>query len=497
MAATTAGTVPRFADPADYPGARARLADAGFTGQGITRRLMVASVPTAGVLNHPLYLWRTRGGDALDTFIRLFLLYSAVPAAAAREALAPMELQTWIEAGLLRPVEGSDDVEAAVRMLPYGPLVIVTDRPPRTEAEVPPDFVMSVGAATITLANATIRNDFRGRTLDLGCGCGTLGLLAAGHSREVLALDRNPRAVRFTEFNAALNGLANVRALEGNLFEPVADLAHGFGLIVCNPPFIISPESRYLYRDSGMRGDQICRTVVRGAPQYLAEAGFAQVLCNWAHLSGEDWEEHVSSWFDGSGCDAWVMRFETTDVAAYADAWVREGKGQREFEQWMAYYRQNRIEAVSLGLITMRRRSGRNWVRIEDAAKPARAIGTDVYDGMFARDFVEQADDEELMGTPLWAAPDTRIEQRLELAEGSWRVGESALYREGGMAPRGEADLYVASLIARCDGRRTLGELVIELAAELGRPKEAVAPAALGVVRQLILQGFLAPAQSA
>src|SRR5687768_14253390 len=95
MPTPTDGAVPCFVDPADYVRARARLADADFTGRGITRRLEVATVPTANVLNHPLYLWRTRGGDALDTFIRLFLLYADVPTEAARVSLRPMELDAW------------------------------------------------------------------------------------------------------------------------------------------------------------------------------------------------------------------------------------------------------------------------------------------------------------------------------------------------------------------------------------------------------------------
>lgn len=493
MPRSSHGTVPQFKDPVDYAQARARLADAGFTGRGITERLRVETVPTAGVLNHPLYLWRTRGGDALDTFIRLFLLYSEVPERAAREALRPAALETWLGAALLRRVEG-DHVAANVRMLPYGDFIIVTDRPPRTEDQIPADFVMSVGAATITLADATIRRPSR-RTLDLGCGCGTLGLLAARHSAVVYGLDRNARAVGYTRFNALLNGLENVRAVEGNLFEPVADLKGGFDLIVCNPPFVISPESRYLYRDSGMRGDEICRTIVRQAPQYLSDGGYCQMLCNWAHIAGQDWKEHLASWFEGIGCDAWVVGFETRDVAAYAQTWVRQSQQSPQlFEEWMAYYQQNGIEAVSLGLITLRRKVGRrNWVRIEDG-RPADLSGDVVATGFAAREFLETADDDALMATCLHVAPDVRLDQRCSPQDGAWRVIESTLCRTTGDGHRGNADPFIAKLIAGCNGHRSLAELAGELAAGLGRARSEVAPAVLGVVRQLILQGFLLPA---
>jgi SAM-dependent methyltransferase len=494
MSTATAGRVPRFADPADAARARGRLADAGFTGRGITERLKVATVPTAGVLNHPLYLWRTRGGDALDTFIRLFLLYGNVPADAVREALRPMTLETWVEAGLLRPVDGSGDVAGTVRMLPYGDLLVVTDRPPRTEAEIPADFVMSVGAATITLANATVRRRSR-RTLDLGCGCGTLGLLAARHSDEVYALDMNGRAVEYAAFNAACNSLANVRPLQGNLFEPVSELRNSFDLIVCNPPFVISPESRYLYRDSGRRGDEICRDIVAISPQYLAEGGYCQMLCNWAHVRGEDWKRHLASWFEGSGCDAWVIRYETRDAARYADTWVRQSEADL-FDQWMRYYDREGIEAVSLGLVNLRRRaSGRpNWVRFDHAPKPDRPVGDDILRGFGLRQYLEETDDAALLAAHLRVNSDVRLDQESEPRDGAWRARESTLSRDAATAPRGNADPHVLRLMAGCNGRRPLGEIVGTIAASLGRSPADVTPAMLPIVRQLVLEAFLVPA---
>lgn len=496
MSTATAGRVPRFSDPADAARARQSLADAGFTGGGITARLKVSTVPTAGVLNHPLYLWRTRGGDALDTFIRLFLLYSTVPADAVREALRPVALESWVDAGLLRPVDGSDVVAATVRMLPYGDLVVVTDRPPRTEAEIPADFVMSVGAATITLANCTIRRPSR-RTLDLGCGCGTLGLLAADHSDEVYALDMNGRAVEYTSFNAAFNGLTNIRALQGNLFEPAGGLANSFDLIVCNPPFVISPESRYLYRDSGMRGDEICRAVATQAPHYLADGGYCQMLCNWAHVRGEDWKQHITSWLEGRGCDAWVMRYETRDAAVYADTWVRQSE-PGQFDEWMRYYEREGIEAVSLGLINLRRAPGRrNWVQFDDAPKPDRPVGDDVERGFVLRQFLDGADDAGLLAAKLRVNHDVRLEQESQPHKAAWRPKESTLYRTSATAPRASADPYVLRLIAGCNGQRPLGEIIGTIAASLGRSSSDVTPAMLPIVRQLVLEGFLLPADAA
>ena len=50
------------------------------------------------------------------------------------------------------------------------------------------------------------------------------------------------RALAFAAFNAALNGVGNIEFREGSLLEPVT--GERFDLIVSNPPYVISPESR-------------------------------------------------------------------------------------------------------------------------------------------------------------------------------------------------------------------------------------------------------------
>src|SRR5207302_3979249 len=93
--------------------------------------------------------------------------------------------------------------------------------------------------------------------LDLGCGGGIQSLLMSRHCERVIATDLNPRALEFTQLNARINGVSNIETRLGSLFEPVEGL--GFDLILCNPPYVISPESQLLYRDSGMPADSLCR----------------------------------------------------------------------------------------------------------------------------------------------------------------------------------------------------------------------------------------------
>ena len=105
------------------------------------------------------------------------------------------------------------------------------------------------------------------RALDVGTGNGVQALLIADHSEHVVATDVNPRALGFTELNAALSGLDNVECRRGSLFEPVE--GEQFGLITCNAPFVVSPERRWTYRDGSHDGDELSAQIVRESVGHL------------------------------------------------------------------------------------------------------------------------------------------------------------------------------------------------------------------------------------
>lgn len=75
------------------------------------------------------------------------------------------------------------------------------------------------------------------RIMDLGCGCGIVGILAARISGEenVFMSDVDPRAVEIARRNAERNGVGGVRLYISDGFKNVD--AAGFDLILSNPPY--------------------------------------------------------------------------------------------------------------------------------------------------------------------------------------------------------------------------------------------------------------------
>ncbi len=75
-----------------------------------------------------------------------------------------------------------------------------------------------------------------GDILDLGCGYGLLGLIAAklAPAAHITLVDINERATRLAAENAAANGITNVEVLTGDAPEVLGERT--FDAVLCNPP---------------------------------------------------------------------------------------------------------------------------------------------------------------------------------------------------------------------------------------------------------------------
>lgn len=491
-------TPPRFSLPRgeDYAALRDLFRNAGFTAEGIHGIFGMAGVISIPDPDVPRFLEQTRADRPLDVLVRLFILGVACERDLVRRVLAPLSLDDLAAAGLLGIGERS--VDAEVKLFPLENLWIAADKPPEMGTGPHEDFVMSIGGSTLSLRGLTIRRP-AGKALDLGTGCGAHALWAAPHSAQVTAIDRNPRAVDFARFNVRLNDIENVECLEGDLFGPVT--GRRFDLILANPPFIISPVARLAYRDSGVRGDRFCRRLVRDAAAHLDDGGYVQIVANWPHEG--DSTASLEEWFEGTGCDVWVLRSKVYDAPDYVTRWLKE-EGPidplvhvERYQSWVRFLEEEKIPAVAIGVISMRRRSaGSNWFRLQDA--PERLVGPcgeDVLRAFAIQDFLEaHATDSDLVEERLLRAPSVRLDETCEAEGGGWQVRARRLRLAEGIAHSEEVDQNVAHLALRCDGTRSLRELIAEMSASTGQPVDAVAPAVVEVARDLLRRGFLRPA---
>ena len=349
--------------PDDAQHVRSLFHDAGYTEENLRSYLGAAELPSRRLRNAARLMDRTREANTLNTLLRWFWIGSPQSLQQVAATVPDWFRVAALECGMLE--QEGELIVPTVMLLPVEQFLVAADHPSRIDA-ADPDLVLWPNPTSKFLARFTVRKSSQA-TLDLGTGSGILSLYAASHSESVIATDLNPRAIQFAEFNARLNAINNITFLVGDGFEPVA--GRTFDLIISNPPFFITPAAKYLFCDNPMELDQLCQHLVREAPAHLKEGGYFQMLCEWAQVKGQTWQERVAGWFEGTGCDAWVMKGVTQDPAEYAQHRIREtapdaGRDSELYEGYMEYYRQHGVEAIHDGLIVLRRRSGPNWVRI-------------------------------------------------------------------------------------------------------------------------------------
>lgn len=103
-----------------------------------------------------------------------------------------------------------------------------------------------------------------GSVLDIGCGYGAVGTVAAALDPKlrVVMTDVNIRAVRLARKNAELNNVTNAEVKYGYFYEPVEGLL--FNAVLSNPPV-----------SAGM---ETVKAIVTEAPKVLADNGTFQMV---------------------------------------------------------------------------------------------------------------------------------------------------------------------------------------------------------------------------
>jgi methylase of polypeptide subunit release factors len=478
------------ADPEAAGRLRRAFESSGFTEAAMQRALGVEEATGPTTLDVSVFDRRIAEPSRLHTLIRLFVLGLPVDPEDAATALEPLEPSEAASLGLVRT--DGDGVHRELSISIVQGLWLAHDRFSDDPRGSRSDHVLGPGPASRTLAALTVRRPVT-LALDLGTGCGIQALLAARHSERVVATDINQRALYCAELNALVNGVENVEVRHGSLFEPVRDDA--FGLIASNPPFVVSPESRFEYRDSGMRGDAISEAVVGGAGERLAPGGFATVLCNWILHEGEPWADPPTRWVEGSGCDAWIVHSDVLDPVTYAATWLTrspETDFAEQLDRWVDYHRSLGSAAIVVGAVVLRRREdGTPWIRADNVDSSTDTASDHIVRLFANQDLLRHVSDDELMATAFVLPEDTRADQRLAPGPDGWVAEETILKITGGLGFTGRTDPAVLRLLGGCDGTRTLGDLVRETAGVLEVGVDALAPEVAGVVRQMLSLGFL------
>jgi len=419
----------------------------------------------------------------LATAIRLLFLELPVPPDAARAALGDEAVAALAATGFA--LVGDQLVAPRARIVPVHDLLLASDGFSHG-ADDPAGYVATYTPTARLCSSLTPRPQVE-RALDIGTGNGIQALLASRHADHVVATDLNERAVAFTALNAALNGFDNVEARVGSLYEPVE--GEEFGLIVCNAPFVVSPESRFVYRDGGLPADELSEQVVRGAANLLADEGYATLLVSWVSDDPDEPDGRPEDWVAESSCDTWILGLYESDPLDHAASWNshlkhRPAEFAAALDEWTAYMAKLGIEWITEGAVLLHRRPGDTFLVRADRvdADELESAGPQI-ERVFAAHrklarIVGVGDP--LLRLRMRLADDVRFEEELEAGDGTLATTDARIRLTEGAAFDLELDSELAGVLAALDG----GTLADALPLRLRRR-------ALPVVRELLELGFL------
>ncbi|MEM2092765.1 MAG: methyltransferase [Candidatus Bathyarchaeia archaeon] len=147
-----------------------------------------------------------------------------------------------------------------------------------------------------------------GLVLDIGCGYGAVGIVAASlkPNVRVIMTDINERAVWLAKRNIQLNGIFNAEVRRGDLYNPVRELT--FNCILSNPPV--------------SAGLSVVKEIVTSAPQHMAEGAVFQMVVR-SKVYGERLKQFFTENFGNVEVLARGSGYRVLISRKYNKAWSR------------------------------------------------------------------------------------------------------------------------------------------------------------------------------
>jgi len=345
---------------ADYARLRAMLVRNHYTEPELCDRVDIASISQLKKAREGRQLLR-HFADPQALLVRLFFDGDPIPWSVVRSVLPGDDLQPLETLGLIESHAGDETAcVGTVLLYPAEGLFTAADRSVDPDGPSPRqwDVVSTAVNANTSLLMSLFSRERCDSFLDLCSGAGLAALVAArDFAASATAIDVTPRATRFARFNARLNAIENVEAIQGDLYEAVR--GRSFDRIVAHPPFLPAFTQQDVYRDGVEDGEGVTRRIIAGLPEFLRPGGRLYCACLATDRQGAPLEMRLRALL-GSHADEFdvlVLEAGLYEPGAYLFERAREGSGAFGLlEPRLKAFQAMQVEAIVRTLVVVQRR---------------------------------------------------------------------------------------------------------------------------------------------
>ncbi|HCT57805.1 MAG TPA: methyltransferase [Gemmatimonas aurantiaca] len=438
----------------------------------------------------------------LDALIWLFLDCHAMPAGEADALLGSGSAALLGRLGLVEAV--GDTIVGTVLLYPTSGLYLISDRPTFGEKGVRPedgatDLVYPAITNSVRVFVSTLPPSRGKRYLELCSGTGIAALDAAHRGAEhAWAIDITARSTHFAAFNARMNALPNVTALQGDLYAPVE--GQQFDVISAHPPYVPATSTALIYRDGGEDGEQISRAIMARLPDFLAPEGIFHCTCLFSSRKNKPIARRLRDIL-GAQADEFDLVVLSNGFSDFMQHYGKELAAATDeaipgVVTQMRRLRDLEVEQLQFCTIVMRRHGK---PRVGGTVAVERDGGTrwaEVLWLLRMQDFLGEG--ERALAAMLEARPRLAATARLSLtytatpgAEEAWTPAEGAISVTHPFPDRISANAADAAFYASCTGGRTFAEIFHQLQAEGALPPDLPPLQFMHTMVSLVAKGVL------
>ena len=318
----------------------------------ICKRLNINDLQSIQPTYMPYYSGVKLGDNKLDKLISLFLVRGSISKRDAQDIFGQNLLQLLFDLKVL--YQRSGQIASYIDIFCVENHFIATDHRFLflEEDKIEESPVMYIGSDSFGLVNTAPRRASE-CTLDLCTGSGIQSIVASKYSESVVAVDINPRAIRFARFNVQLNGVNNVKVLEGDLYEAVRE--KNFDTILANPPFVPSPDANMKFRDGGVNGENILSNIVHQAPKYLTDNGRLYIVTDLVDVA--NYRKKLMCWWGKNAAKTLLLKTADRNEILFSVPHCHYpfnqtyGEYSNELLKWVDNFKKSNLSAVNFGYI--------------------------------------------------------------------------------------------------------------------------------------------------